>query len=46
MGRNVVKYAEVGYQRIGSAITPKVSHNEFIRYVARISDLCDKIQVR
>ncbi len=45
VGKNVFKYAEVGYQRLGSAMATRVSDGELAKFVALAADLCDKFQV-
>lgn len=44
LGKSVVKYAEVGYQRFG-AMTSRVSDEEFTSYSTLIVILCEKAQV-
>jgi hypothetical protein len=43
--KSVVKYAEVGYQRLG-AMTTRVSDDDFAAYGTLILILCEKCQVR
>lgn len=45
VGKNVIKYAEVGYSRIGSVMKTRVSDQEMAAYVALASELCEKCQV-
>jgi hypothetical protein len=44
IGKNVRKYAEQGYQRLGT-MSAHVSEDEFAEYVALVSHLCDRCQV-
>jgi hypothetical protein len=45
-GKNVRKYAEVGFQRLVVALPSKLSAEELEEYVALVTKLCDKCQVR
>lgn len=42
--KNVMKYAEVGYQRLGT-ISVRVSDEDFAGFVALTSELCSQCQV-
>jgi len=43
LGKNVKKYAEVGYQRLGT-IPTRVSEEEFAAYTSLICTMCDNCQ--
>ena len=43
LGKNVKKYAEVGYQRLGT-IPTRVSEDEFAAYTLLICNMCDQCQ--
>jgi hypothetical protein len=45
-GKNVRKYAEVGFQRLVVAMPSKLSAEELEEYVQLVTKLCDKCQVR
>jgi hypothetical protein len=45
VGKNVIKYAEVGYSRIGSVMKARASDQEMASYVALSSELCEKCQI-
>jgi hypothetical protein len=45
VGKSVIKYAEVGYQRLGSAMASRVTDSEFAKFVALAAELCEKFQV-
>lgn len=44
-GKNVRKYAEVGFQRLVVALPSKLSPEELEEYVALVSKVCEKCQV-
>lgn len=45
VGKNVIKYAEVGYSRLGSVMKARVTDVEMAGYVALASELCEKCQI-
>lgn len=45
-GKNVRKYAEVGFQRLVVALPTKLTAEELEEYTAVVTKLCDKCQVR
>ena len=45
LGKNVVKYAEVGYQRIGASLPTRMADDELANFASLSSELCDKCQV-
>ena len=45
LGKNVRKYAEVGFQRLVVALPSKLSAEELEDYVALVTKLCEKCQV-
>jgi hypothetical protein len=45
-GKNVRKYAEVGFQRLVVAMPSKLSAEELEEYVQLVTKLCEKCQVR
>lgn len=45
VGKNVIKYAEVGYSRIGSVMKTRISDLEMASYVSLASELCEKCQI-
>ena len=45
LGKNVRKYAEQGYQRLGT-LSSHVSDDDFAAYTALLHHLCDRCQVR
>ena len=46
LGKNVRKYAEVGFQRLVVALPTRLSSEELDEYTALVTRLCDKCQVR
>lgn len=44
-GKNVRKYAEVGFQRLVVALPSKLTAEELEEYVLLVTRLCDKCQV-
>lgn len=44
IGKNVKKYAEIGYQRLG-ALPTRISEEEFAAYSALVSSTCEQCQV-
>ena len=45
LGKNVFKYAEVGYQRIGASLPTRMDDEDLGNFATLSADLCDKCQV-
>ena len=44
LSKNVKRYAELGYQRLGTIAT-KISEEDFAKFVTLIADVCQQCQV-
>ena len=45
ISKNVRKYAEVGYQRLGTALPISLSDKELVHYTTLAAELCNQCQV-
>lgn len=45
LGKNVFKYAEVSYQRIGASLPTRMDDEDLENFANLAADLCDKCQV-
>lgn len=45
LGKNVVKYADMGYQRLGASLPTRMADDELANFASLSAELCEKCQI-